>query len=132
MLHASVAEGVHRIEDAYTNWYLVEEDGRLMVVDSGVPTSWSSFTDALRVLGHTPDDVEAIVLTHAHFDHVGFAERVHQRPPRGREARVDDRQPVAVLDQVPVDHPAPVGDAMHAPRHVALQHAFRYARSPGS
>jgi glyoxylase-like metal-dependent hydrolase (beta-lactamase superfamily II) len=29
MLHAEVAPGVHRIEDAYTNWYIVEQDGRL-------------------------------------------------------------------------------------------------------
>jgi hypothetical protein len=37
MLHANVVDGVHRIEDAYTNPYLVEEDGRLTVVDTGVP-----------------------------------------------------------------------------------------------
>lgn len=75
MLHANVAEGVHRIEDAYTNWYLVEEGGWLTVVDCGVPTSWRSLHEALRALGRRPDDIAAVVLTHAHFDHVGFAER---------------------------------------------------------
>lgn len=75
MLHANVADGVHRIEDSYTNWYLVEEDGRLTVVDAGVPTSWGSFRKALGELGRGLGDVEAVVLTHAHFDHVGFAER---------------------------------------------------------
>jgi glyoxylase-like metal-dependent hydrolase (beta-lactamase superfamily II) len=75
MLHRNVADGVHRVEDAYTNWYLVEEDGRLTVVDTGVPTSWQSFLDALRELGRSSDDVAAVVLTHAHFDHLGFAER---------------------------------------------------------
>jgi glyoxylase-like metal-dependent hydrolase (beta-lactamase superfamily II) len=75
MLHANVAPGVHRVEDAYTNWYLVEEDGRLTIVDAGVPSSWESLHDALRRLGRSPGDVEALVLTHAHFDHVGFAER---------------------------------------------------------
>jgi glyoxylase-like metal-dependent hydrolase (beta-lactamase superfamily II) len=75
MLHRNVAEGVHRVEDAYTNWYLVEEDGRLTVVDAGVPTSWQSLLDAVRELGRSTDDVAAVVLTHAHFDHVGFAER---------------------------------------------------------
>jgi glyoxylase-like metal-dependent hydrolase (beta-lactamase superfamily II) len=67
--------GVHRIEDAYTNWYLIEDDGRLTIVDTGVPTSWHSFLDAVKRLGCKPDDVEAVVLTHGHFDHVGFAER---------------------------------------------------------
>lgn len=78
MLHANVAEGVHRIEDAYTNWYLIEEDGRLTVVDAGVPSSWDSLQDALRQLGRRASDIAALVLTHAHFDHLGFAERARR------------------------------------------------------
>ena len=75
MLHANVVDGVHRIEDAYTNWYLVEADDGLTVVDTGVPTSWRSLVEALRSLGRGLDDIRAVVLTHGHFDHLGFAER---------------------------------------------------------
>jgi glyoxylase-like metal-dependent hydrolase (beta-lactamase superfamily II) len=71
-----VAPGIHRIEDAYTNWYLVEEDGALTVVDAGVPTSWSSLVAALNELRRPPQDIRALVLTHAHFDHIGIAERL--------------------------------------------------------
>ncbi|MDP9486334.1 MAG: MBL fold metallo-hydrolase [Actinomycetota bacterium] len=78
MLQTEVAEGVHRIEDSYTNWYLIEEDGRLTVVDAGVPTSWWSLKGALGKLGRDPSEIEAVVLTHAHFDHVGFAERARR------------------------------------------------------
>jgi glyoxylase-like metal-dependent hydrolase (beta-lactamase superfamily II) len=78
MLNTNVAPGVHRIEDANTNWYLVEEDSRLTVVDAGVPSSWDSLGDALAQIGRSRDDVEAVVLTHAHFDHVGFAERARR------------------------------------------------------
>jgi glyoxylase-like metal-dependent hydrolase (beta-lactamase superfamily II) len=75
MLHRDVAEGIHRVEDAYTNWYLVEDAGRMVIVDAGVPTSWESLLSALRELGSSTDDIAAVVLTHAHFDHLGFAER---------------------------------------------------------
>jgi glyoxylase-like metal-dependent hydrolase (beta-lactamase superfamily II) len=75
VLQTDVAPGVHRVADSYTNWYLIEEDGRLTIVDAGVPSSWGSLHDALRHLGRRLDDVEAVVLTHAHFDHVGFAEK---------------------------------------------------------
>jgi glyoxylase-like metal-dependent hydrolase (beta-lactamase superfamily II) len=78
-LHVDEADGVHRVEDAYTNWYLLEDDGRLTVVDAGVPTSWKSFHDALARLGRTPSAVEAVVLTHGHFDHMGFAERARSQ-----------------------------------------------------
>jgi glyoxylase-like metal-dependent hydrolase (beta-lactamase superfamily II) len=78
MLHANVAEGVHRVADSYTNWFIVEDAGRLTVVDAGVPSSWESLLDALPRIGRSLGDVEAIVLTHAHFDHVGFAERARR------------------------------------------------------
>ena len=78
MLHLNVAEGVHRVEDAFTNWFLIEDDGRITIVDAGVPDSWNSLLEAVRALGRDLGDVEALVLTHAHFDHLGFAERARR------------------------------------------------------
>jgi glyoxylase-like metal-dependent hydrolase (beta-lactamase superfamily II) len=75
MLRPNVVPGVHRIEDVHTNWYLIEDEGRLTVVDAGVPRSWESLREALHELGHKATDIAAVVLTHAHFDHLGFAER---------------------------------------------------------
>jgi glyoxylase-like metal-dependent hydrolase (beta-lactamase superfamily II) len=75
MLHRDVADGVHRIGEHFLNWYLIEESGRLTVVDAGLPASWHSLFEALDGIGRAPGDVEALVLTHAHFDHIGFAER---------------------------------------------------------
>ena len=75
MFEPNVAPGVHRIEIAYTNLYLVDDGGRIAVVDAGVPPAWEALTRALRQLGRSVGDVAAVVLTHAHFDHIGFAER---------------------------------------------------------
>jgi len=77
-MERDAAEGIHRIEDAHTNWYLVEEDGHLLVVDTGLPGSWRSLHKALAELKRGPADIEAVVLTHAHFDHMGFARRIQQ------------------------------------------------------
>jgi glyoxylase-like metal-dependent hydrolase (beta-lactamase superfamily II) len=78
VLERNAAEGIHRIEDAHTNWYLVEEGSSLTVIDTGLPRSWGSLNRALQEIGRSPSDIEAVVLTHGHFDHMGFARRAQQ------------------------------------------------------
>ena len=78
MLRRDVADGVHLVEDAYVNWFLVEDGEALTIVDTGHPRSWASLREALRALGRSPRQIEAVVLTHAHFDHMGFARRAAQ------------------------------------------------------
>jgi glyoxylase-like metal-dependent hydrolase (beta-lactamase superfamily II) len=75
MLHRDIAEGVHRIEHAYTNFYLVEDGADVTIFDAGFPRSYALLQNALTQLGRSLSDVGAIVLTHAHPDHIGFAER---------------------------------------------------------
>jgi glyoxylase-like metal-dependent hydrolase (beta-lactamase superfamily II) len=75
MLYRDVADGVHRIGEYFVNWYLVEENGHLALIDAGLPASWRSLLGALNAIGRAPGDIEALVLTHAHFDHIGFAKR---------------------------------------------------------
>ena len=74
-LTRNVVPGVHRLEHAYVNCYLVEEDTGVTVVDAAFPSTWRHLMSALGAIGRTPADVEALVLTHGHFDHVGFAAR---------------------------------------------------------
>jgi hypothetical protein len=48
MFSRDVAAGVHRIEDAFTNWYIVEADDGLTIVGSGL---WeSAFGGRYRLL----------------------------------------------------------------------------------
>jgi glyoxylase-like metal-dependent hydrolase (beta-lactamase superfamily II) len=73
-----VVPGVHRAQDAFVNWYLIEADDGLTAVDAGLPKSWDTLHDLLRATRRSRDDVQAVVLTHGHYDHVGFAERVRR------------------------------------------------------
>src|SRR3954453_22602838 len=74
-IERGAAPDIHRIEDASVNWYLVEAEHGLTIVDAGVPRSWDSLHRILGEIGRNASEIRALVLTHAHFDHIGFAER---------------------------------------------------------
>jgi len=70
-----VAQGVHRLTQGVVNFYLVEEGGKLVVIDAGAPRDWSALVRTVSALGRELADIEAVLITHAHSDHTGFAER---------------------------------------------------------
>jgi len=69
---------IHRAGTDIVNYYLLEEDGRVTIVDAGLPAYRPGLDAALEEMGRRLEDVEAIVLTHAHIDHVGFAARLQE------------------------------------------------------
>jgi glyoxylase-like metal-dependent hydrolase (beta-lactamase superfamily II) len=73
-----VAPGVYRFGADNVNWYVVEERGRLTAVDAGLSAHWDRLVDGLDAFGRDRGDVGALVLTHGHPDHVGFAERLRR------------------------------------------------------
>lgn len=70
-----VADGVLRFCDGVVNWYLIVDEDRLAAVDAGFPPDFDALMEALRRLDRAPSDVRDVILTHAHIDHIGFAER---------------------------------------------------------
>lgn len=68
-----VAAGVYRFGTRRINWYVVEADDGLTVVDAGLPAHRPQLDDWLDANGYEVADVDALVLTHADPDHVGFA-----------------------------------------------------------
>jgi glyoxylase-like metal-dependent hydrolase (beta-lactamase superfamily II) len=73
-----VAPRIHRVGDEIVNSYVVEDGGAVTIVDAGVPSYWADLPAELETLGRSLEDVRAIVLTHGHDDHIGFAERARQ------------------------------------------------------
>jgi len=82
-----LAPGIHRIgTDSRINAYLLEDAGEVTIVDAGMPGFYGQIPDELTAMGRTVADVRALVLTHGHTDHIGFAERL----------RHEDHVPVSV------------------------------------
>lgn len=79
MRTVEVTRGVHLVQHANVNCWLIEGDDGLTLVDAGLPGLWRPLGEAIRALGHRPEDIRALVLTHAHFDHVGVAKRLVER-----------------------------------------------------
>ena len=72
-----LADGVEQFTDQdLVNWFLVETDDGPVAVDAGFPTAWEQ-------IKHRAHELKAIVLTHGHIDHLGFApiaQREHGTP----------------------------------------------------
>lgn len=71
-----IADGLHRLGSELVNFYLVEDDTGLTVVDAGLPGFYDRLGARLKETGRGWEAIGALVLTHAHVDHIGFAERL--------------------------------------------------------
>lgn len=56
---------------SYTNCYLIQAAQGWILVDAGRQSMAGAFSRRLRKLGIDPRDIKLIIITHAHFDHVG-------------------------------------------------------------
>lgn len=86
-----------------TNCYLLDCGGHVAVVDPG--TAQRRLTDELTLLGGT---VEYILLTHAHFDHIGGVSALKALYPSAKIAvNVDDAE---MLADAELNYSASMGD----------------------
>jgi glyoxylase-like metal-dependent hydrolase (beta-lactamase superfamily II) len=98
-----IAPSIHRIGDnSIINSYLVEQYGEVTIIDAGVPGHYKEITRGLAAMGRTIADVHALVLTHGHTDHIGFAERLR----RERRVPVSVHEADATLARGEVPNPA--------------------------
>lgn len=110
MITLDVADGIHLVSHAHVNCYVVEADEGVTLVDAGLPGMWAMVGEVLARRRRRADEVRALVLTHGHFDHVGFAARAQ------REWHV----PVLV-------HPGDERLAAHPYRYKPQRNRFLYA-----
>jgi glyoxylase-like metal-dependent hydrolase (beta-lactamase superfamily II) len=85
-LDRAAAEGIHRLHIptpfavGRVNTYLIEDDP-LTLIDSGPNsgTSLDTLERALREHGHEIEDLELLVVTHQHIDHLGLVDILARR-----------------------------------------------------
>lgn len=68
-----VIDGIHRLGTKAHNFYVLTDGGKATVIDAGCTKELPTLVDGLGSIGLGLDDVEALVITHAHADHFGFA-----------------------------------------------------------
>ena len=68
--------GVWRGGTRFVNWYIVEDRDGVVIVDAGLPGYRRQLDPALSSIGRSRSQLRALLLTHGHVDHTGFADVV--------------------------------------------------------
>ncbi|MFE3001458.1 MBL fold metallo-hydrolase [Nocardia sp. NPDC059246] len=66
-----VSDSVHVVSGTNVNWALVSDGSGVTVIDAGYPADTAAVLDSVRQIGHEVGDIAAVLLTHAHLDHIG-------------------------------------------------------------
>ncbi len=108
MLIEQITEHVTFVRTELVNWVLVRDESGLVLVDAGYPLQRDLVERSIRQIGQDPSDLRAVLVTHAHLDHVGaipWLVREHGVPvlSSAREAahlRGDFTESIGLLDVV--------------------------------
>ena len=103
-----IAADVFCVEGTAVNWVLLRDGTELTLIDAGWSGDSRRVEDSIRALGRHPTDVQAILLTHAHLDHMGAINHFHDRydtpvfmssaeVPHARAGHLEQAQPVDIL-----------------------------------
>ena len=85
----AVADGIHRFDSHYirprhTGVYVVVSEGEVAIIDCAVMATVAPLLEVLPTLGVAPEQVTAVVVTHAHMDHAGGAGALIESLPNAR------------------------------------------------
>lgn len=87
--------GIYRLGDSVVNFYVIDHGGQLVLVDTGLPAHYGQLAGLLTRLGRKLSDISAILITHAHPDHLGLAARLRAA---GAEIWVHQADQAALAD----------------------------------
>jgi glyoxylase-like metal-dependent hydrolase (beta-lactamase superfamily II) len=68
-----VIDGVHVVPMGMANAFLIDGDDGLTLIDAGFTGKEGAVYGAIRALGRSPDQLNHLIFTHGHPDHIGSA-----------------------------------------------------------
>ncbi|WP_039805348.1 MBL fold metallo-hydrolase [Nocardia araoensis] len=66
-----VSHSVYAVAGTNVNWALIDDGSGVTVIDAGYPADTADVLDSIRQIGRRLADVRAVLITHAHLDHIG-------------------------------------------------------------
>jgi len=70
-----MAAGIQAIKLGLDQCYVVKDRGTILI-DAGAHNMENRFRKGLRKVGVKPEEIQLLVLTHGHFDHIGGAKEI--------------------------------------------------------
>jgi len=61
----------------FDHCYIIQGEGTIMV-DGGAPKKAKEFIQSLRRLSIRPEDIQLMIMTHGHWDHIGSAKEIKE------------------------------------------------------
>lgn len=74
----AVAPGIYRLGSRRINWYAVTDGDHVTLIDAGAPRHWKQLERWLTATERSMSDIQSVILTHRHVDHIGCAERLRR------------------------------------------------------
>ncbi|MBF6222615.1 MBL fold metallo-hydrolase [Nocardia abscessus] len=71
-----VGDGVYLVRTPLVNWAILVDGSDVVLVDTGYPGQLPLVLDSIRALGKNPRNLAAVLITHAHIDHLGNAQHL--------------------------------------------------------
>lgn len=127
---AHVYRGIHVVKDSYVNVYLIVRNGKAILVDAGLESTWPRVVGYASSIGLALRNLRIIVVTHHHRDHVGSLKKAVEATGALVAAHVDEAELIKSASGVSVSIALRDGDVIeslrivhtpgHTPGHICL------------
>ncbi|MCE5291834.1 MAG: MBL fold metallo-hydrolase [Nocardiaceae bacterium] len=129
------SDGSYLVSTEGVNWTILADDTGVTLVDAGYPGDFSAVLDSMKQLGHGLDSLRAVLVTHAHVDHIGSIPQllsavsvpVYTSTEESRHARREYLQQATPLD---VARNALLPGMLHWSAHIVAKGALRNVAVP--